>query len=86
MGMDIVEFFMAIENEFQIVIPNDVATKLCLLGELHAFVVASLNERADSVDPEKVWSQIKRVAVEHCPVQESEVVPNAHLIHDFGMG
>ena len=85
MGMDTVELVMAIENEFQISIPNNIAGTLSRLRDLHGFVVQSLCDRGGQVDPTEVWNRLKRVVIEFSAVREELVVPDAHIVYDLGL-
>ena len=42
MGLDTVELLLAVEEEFKMKIPNEVAAQLFTVGDLHEFVVAEL--------------------------------------------
>jgi len=42
MGLDTVELVMAVEDYFEITIPNEVAETLVTVGKLHEFVVSEL--------------------------------------------
>ncbi len=86
MGLDTVELVQAIENEFQISIPNDVAPSLGTLGELHACVVLSLQKRRiTAVDSPDAWERLKRILIEQFAIRESLLVPAAHIVYDLGL-
>jgi acyl carrier protein len=85
MGLDFVELVMAIEDEFQIRIPNDVAPRLLRVGDFHSYVVKSLSESGRAVDPDEVWVRLKDVILRECPVREEHITPQAHIIEDFGL-
>jgi hypothetical protein len=84
-GLDTVELLMAIEDEFGITVPNDVAPLLVRLSDLHAFAIRALAERGEAVDADRVWERLKRVVVKECGVREVQVVPEAHLNYDLGL-
>jgi hypothetical protein len=45
MGLDTVELVMAVEEEFDLEIPDATAEKIFTVGDLHTFVVAELQRR-----------------------------------------
>jgi acyl carrier protein len=49
-GLDTVELIMAIEEEFDIEIPDEDAEKLDTVGSIHAYVCAKLEERGPNPD------------------------------------
>ena len=62
-GLDVVELVMAIEDEFQIAIPNEIAATFARLGDMHAYVVRALGERTDPADAAAIWERLKRVVM-----------------------
>jgi hypothetical protein len=84
-GLDTVELLVAVEDEFGIAIPNDVAPRLTRLGDLHAFAAQALADRGEAVDSACLWERLKRVAVKECGVREQQIVPEAHLNYDLGL-
>ncbi len=85
MGLDTVELVMAVEEEFGISIPDDVAPKLVRLGDLHAFAVEALCARGESVDPSAVWEQVKAIMRREFGIREGNLVPEAHIVDDLGL-
>ncbi len=85
MGLDTVELVMAVEDEFRIVIPNEVASKFVLVGDLHAFAVQALRDRGDPANPAEVWGRLKRVFMDKFAFRKEQVVPEAHLVYDLGL-
>jgi len=86
MGLEIVELVMAIEDEFEISIPDEVAPHLGRLGDLCSFVVREMRARGDLAEWSQVWERLKRLVVECCAVREELVVPDAHMVDDLGLG
>src|SRR5262245_11780284 len=75
MGLDIVELFLEIEEEFQITIPNRDAAKLARLGDIHGYVVSALRQNeGPAVDPADVWERLKKVLIRGYPVTEEQLV------------
>jgi acyl carrier protein len=85
MGLDTVELVMAIEEEFGISIPDDVAPNLVRLGDLQAFAVRALRARGESVDPSVAWERVKAVVRSDFGIREKYLVPEAHIVHDLGL-
>ncbi len=85
MGLDTVELVMAVEEEFGITIPDDVAPKLVRLGDLHAFAVEAFRARDEAVDPSTVWEEIKAIMRREFGIREANLVPEAHIVDDLGL-
>ncbi|HEU5116936.1 MAG TPA: hypothetical protein VFT74_09705 [Isosphaeraceae bacterium] len=85
MGLDTVELVMAVEEEFSISIPDDVAPTLFRLGDLHAFAVKSLQARGETVDPSAAWARVKAVVRREFGIREKDLVPEAHIVFDLGL-
>lgn len=85
MGLDTVELVMAIEEEFGLEIPDSQAEKMQQVGELHAFLVSTLQSRSTAVpvDDVIVWTRLKDVIVEQLGGRAEEVTPSAHFIDDL---
>ena len=59
MGLDTVELVMAVEEAFNLRIPDAVAAKLYTVGELHGYVVSELQRReGPAVDPVEVYETL----------------------------
>lgn len=62
MGLDTVELVMAVEEHFDIHVPDDVASKLDTVGLLHKFVVAQLQRgRLLPVDEAAVFGELREL-------------------------
>ena len=83
MGLDTVELVIAIEQEFQIKIPNEDAAKLGVLGDLQDYVVHAIRERGETPDELQVWERVKAVVVAQLGVRPEEVVRSAHVVKDL---
>ena len=86
MGLDTVELVMAVEEHFDIEIPNDVAETLTTVGILHSFVVSELQRlRRQPVDPATVFTELRELICHHAGVKPEQVVPEATFVDDLGM-
>jgi acyl carrier protein len=84
MGLDTVEIVMAVEDHFQIEIPDDIAATLETVGLLHRFVVSELQRRSLlRVDEAAVFAELKAIICDHAGVTPDEVVPEAYFIRDL---
>ncbi|HKO89408.1 MAG TPA: hypothetical protein VJU83_12945 [Burkholderiales bacterium] len=85
MGLDTVELVLAVEDIFQIDIPNTAAEQLDTVGKLHAFVVAEL-QRLDrpNVHPAIVFDELRTIICYQLGVKPEEVVPDARFVQDLG--
>jgi hypothetical protein len=59
-GLDLVEYAMAIEEAFQVRIPDREAARLRTLGDVHDWVCANFGLGAN--DPHAAWATIVRLA------------------------
>jgi len=85
MGLDTVELIMAIEEEFGIDIPNDVAAHIATMGHISAYVFKCLEAQGKKPDPEATWEQVKAIVVYQLGVKPEEVTPDAYIVRDLGI-
>jgi len=84
MGLDTVELVMAVEDWFEITVPDEVAQTLFTVGDLHAFVVAELTRIGRfGGDPTRVYDQLKAIIVRQLGVRPDEVIPTARFVQDL---
>jgi acyl carrier protein len=84
MGLDTVELVMAVEDWFEITIPDEVAQKLFTVGDLHGFVVSELTRIGRfGGDSARVYEQLKEIIVRQLGVRPEEVVPGARFVRDL---
>jgi acyl carrier protein len=83
MGLDTVELVMAVEEEFELEIPNVAAEKMITVGEMHAFLVAELKRLGRESDAAEVFERMRAIIVRQLGVSPDEVVPNARFVKDL---
>lgn len=84
MGLDTVELILAVEDIFEIEIPNDVAANLFTVGALHEFIVAELIRlERPSVNQAVVYDLLKNIISIQLGVRPEEVVPTARFVQDL---
>jgi acyl carrier protein len=83
MGLDTVELIMAVEEEFNVEIPNADAAKLGVLGDLHDYVVGAVRKRGETPSEEEVWQRLKKVVIAQLGVRPDEVKRSAHIVEDL---
>ena len=84
MGLDTVELVLAVEEHFDIEIPDRVAGTLETVGLLHQFVVRELQRRRLlPVDAEAVFSELRHIICEHTGVEPDKIVPEAYFVKDL---
>lgn len=83
MGLDTIELIVAIEDKFEITIPNADAPKLAVLGDMHKYIVQALRRRDQTPDEAQVWESLKLIVVDLLAVRPDEVTRSAHIIHDL---
>lgn len=83
MGLDTVELVMAVEQHFDIVIPDHIAERLFTVGALHAFVVSELERLERDANPAIVFADLRYLIVEHLRVKPEEVTMEARFVQDL---
>ncbi|MBB6092910.1 acyl carrier protein [Povalibacter uvarum] len=84
MGLDTVELVMAVEDHFQIEIPDDIATTLDTVGLLHKFLVSQLQRRSLlPVDRARVFCELRDIICRQSGVEPEKVVPEAYFVRDL---
>lgn len=84
MGLDTVELVMAVEEQFAIEIPDEVAATLETVGLLHEFVVSQLQRRSLlPIDAAAVFSKLRDVICEQTGVERGRIVPDAYFVKDL---
>jgi acyl carrier protein len=85
MGLDTVELVMAVEEEFDLEIPDATAEKIFTVGDLHTFVVAELQRRGRTdIDSARVYEQLRELVCSQLGVKPELVVPGARFVKDLG--
>lgn len=59
MGMDTVELVMALEDEFDIAIPNEDASNLAVVGDMFDYIVRELHNRGEPLDKVQLWERLR---------------------------
>ena len=84
MGLDTVELVLAVEEAFDIQIPNTIAEKLLTVGELHEFVIAELIRCGRAkVDRNEVYDILRNLICSQFGVRPEEVIPTARFVEDL---
>jgi acyl carrier protein len=84
MGLDTVELVMAVEEHFEIEIPDDVARTLETVGLLHRFVVSELQRRSLlRVDDAAVFSELRDIICEQTGIEPDKIVTDAYFVRDL---
>lgn len=83
MGLDTVELVMKVEEHFQLVIPDSVASTLVTVGLLHCWIVADLNRQRRPTDAERVYSELRDLICEQFGIEANWVVSEARFVQDL---
>ena len=83
MGLDSVEFVMAVEEDFQISIENDEAETIATVGDMQAVILRKLKENDADLEETFVWAKLKQIVVDELGVRPDQVTPEARFIQDF---
>lgn len=86
MGLDAVELVLAVENVFDIEIPDEEAGKIVTVGELHEYIYAELT-RLDRPNRNRdiIYDLLRNVICFQLGVKPERVVPNARFVQDLGI-
>jgi hypothetical protein len=84
MGLDTVELVLAVEDTFEIEMPDKVAEELFTVGLLHEYVVAELIRLGrPNVNRDIVYDLLRNLICMHLGVKAEEVVPHARFVQDL---
>jgi len=84
MGLDTVELVMAVEEYFDIEIPDDIASTLDTVGLLHKFVVSQLQrKRLLPVDEAAVFAELRDLICEQTGIKPERIVSDAYFVKDL---
>jgi acyl carrier protein len=83
MGLDTVELVMAVEEEFELEIPDAAAEKMVTVGDMHAFLESELKRLGRDLDPAQVFERMRSIIVRQLGVDPDEVVPSARFVKDL---
>lgn len=78
MGLDLVEFAIAVETEFDLDIPDADAATLLTLGEVHGYVRARFGRNTN--DPIASWRRLLRLAEDQFGVPATSLTPQTTLL------
>lgn len=81
--MDTVELVMAVEEEFSMKIPNNVAATLDTAGKLYEYVI--LNHGIDdNLDEDQIWNKLVDVIIRQLGVRRKEIKKESNFVYDLG--
>ena len=86
MGLDTVELVMAVEEEFEIEIPNSAAMRMLSVGDMQDFVMLTLQTRGAPVDEDDIWKRLRALIVYQLGVRPDEVKREAEFVRDLKAG
>ncbi|MBI3866677.1 MAG: hypothetical protein HY290_32755 [Planctomycetia bacterium] len=79
MALDATAFIMAVEQEFNLEIPNDDYASLTTVGSLCDYILA----RKPGSDPATVWKTVQRIASEEFRIPPDEIKPGSRWVDDL---
>ena len=84
MGLDTVELVFAVEDHFEVQIPDADASKLVTVGMLQAWIVNELSRQGRGpVDLERTFQELRDVICRQTGVSPEKVVPEARFVQDL---
>jgi len=84
MGLDTVELVLAIEDEFAIRIPDEVAEHLVTVGALHEYVLHTLKTDGRPREPEDVFETIQHLIIRQIGIDAQLITKDANFMQDLG--
>ncbi len=86
MGLDTVELLFAVEEHFDIHVPNEVAAKRDTVGLLHEFICAELDRLGrHSLTAEQVLRQLIGLVADHSGVDAAHISAESQFVADLRM-
>ena len=86
MGLDSVEIILAVEQEFELEIPDAEAARMFTVGDLQAFVVVELRRLGrQDMDADAVFERLRGIICRQLGVQPDAVIPTARFVKDLGV-
>jgi hypothetical protein len=86
MELETVEILMEIEDEFEISIPDQVASKCLTVGDTHRVIVDMLVAKGTIRSPElesEAWARLVKILTEQVQMKPEDVRPELHWIPDI---
>ncbi len=85
MGLDTVELVMAIEEEFDLEIPNETCALLETPRQVIDWIVEVREGSALAVPREQVAAKVKQITIHQSGIRENRYWERGKFIADFGM-
>lgn len=82
MGLDTVELIIAIEDEFDLQIPDEDASYMESVGDIHLYIVKTLSISKEN--EAEVWEKLKAIVVRQLGVSPKQVTKQARIVKDLG--
>jgi len=83
MGLDTVELVMAVEEEFDLEIPDAAAEKMFSVGDMHAYLESELKRLGRESDSAAILERMRAIIVRQLGVSTDVVVPTATFAKDL---
>ncbi len=88
MGLDTVELVLRVEEEFDIIIPEEVAEKIVTVGDFCEAVIKIRQQKFGSSAPENtdkdVFKKIKEIIIDQLGIEPEQVTREARIVDDLG--
>jgi acyl carrier protein len=84
MGLDIVELVMAVEEEFDVDIPDAAQEMIGTVGDLADAVAAELARLGRPANPDAIFEKIKAITIERLEVPPDKVTRETSFTEDLG--
>jgi hypothetical protein len=82
MGLDVVEFWLAVDAEFGVDVEYLPSERL---RDIHGQVVEALCREGKAIEPDAVWDRLRRVASEQSGVKTYHITPDTDIVRDLGL-
>ena len=86
MGLDTVELLVETEDEFEIVIPDELASNSLTVGDTHRLIVDALVAKGAARSPKleaDTWQLLVRIVTEQMRMKPQDVRPESRWIPDI---
>jgi len=76
---------MGVEDAFDIEIDDTEASGLVTVSLLHVYVVGALRRKGESVNPDKIFDQLRAIIVDQLGIPPDRVVRGARFVQDLSI-
>jgi len=91
MGLDLVELVMAVEEHFDIEIPEEDSDHVLIVGDFYKYLLERLKQQdrigtgPDQGSEEQVWKDLTSIIQKQLGVRPDQIRHETHIVNDLGV-